>query len=278
VGGGGAEADRDHLDHVRQRHRREGAQVGRDPGEERIEDADAQLLKKANSILNKLTLEKFDRLSAEFCALEFSSPTLVASVLDLIVDKAQNESHFVGIYAELCKKLSETPMAGLGETEKGKKFRRLLLERCQAEFERDHASTIAELEQLEADERELKLAKIRKRYIGHMFFIGALYKQELLKESIMHHCVQELFGDPADPDAEKLECLAKLLTTIGKQLDAAAVRSGRERDQGGRDPPRLQEAVQEDPDGSAQGRRARVQLPRERGLGPLQGRILRGVR
>ena len=56
-----------------------------------------------------------------------------------------------------------------------------------------------------------------------MFFIGALYKQGLLKENIMHHCVQELFGDPSEPDSEKLECLAKLLTSIGKKLDAAAL-------------------------------------------------------
>merc|ERR1711937_548215 len=104
-----------------------------------------------------------------------------------------------------------------------KKFRRLLLERCQAEFERDHSQTIAELESLDEEARERKLSKIRKQYIGHMFFIGALYKQGLLKENIMHHCVQELFGDPSEPDSEKLECLAKLLTSIGKKLDAAAL-------------------------------------------------------
>ena len=79
------------------------------------------------------------------------------------------------------------------------------------------------MESLDEESRERKLGKIRKQYIGHMFFIGALYKQGLLKENIMHHCVQELFGDPSEPDSEKLECLAKLLTSIGKKLDAAAL-------------------------------------------------------
>ena len=41
-------------------------------------------------------------------------------------------------------------------------------------------------------------------YWATCFFIGALYKQGLLKENIMHHCVQELFGDPSEPDSEKL--------------------------------------------------------------------------
>ena len=88
------------------------------------------------------------------------------------------------------------------------------------------SQTIAELESLDEESRERKLGKIRKQYIGHMFFIGALYKQGLLKENIMHHCVQELFGDPSEPDSEKLECLAKLLTSIGKKLDAAAGQEG----------------------------------------------------
>ena len=187
------------------------------------ETSDKKTLKQATSILNKLTLEKFERLSAEFCALPFDSVALVKGAIDLIVDKAQHETHFVGIYAELCVKLSETPMTGLGEVEKGKKFRRMLLERCQAEFEMDHSAVQAELEALEPGARKLRIAEIRKRYIGHMFFIGALYKHEMLKESIMHHCVQELFGDPDEPDGEKIECLAKLMATIGKQLDAAAL-------------------------------------------------------
>lgn len=188
------------------------------------ESTDVVVLKKAKSILNKLTLEKFERLSNEFVSLDFRSVELVAGAIDLIVKKAQLETHFVEIYAELCAKLAATPLAGLGETEKGKKFRRLLLERCQAEFERDEDALVAEIEAIaDQGEREARVATLRKIYIGHMFFIGALYKHELLRETIMHHCVQELFGNPDEPDDDKIECLAKLLTTIGKQLDVAAL-------------------------------------------------------
>lgn len=183
-----------------------------------------EALKKAKSILNKLTLEKFDRLSEEFVNLDLDSVDLVAGAIDLIVKKAQRETHFVDIYAELCVKLAATPLAGLGETEKGKKFRKLLLERCQAEFERDDEALVAEINGISDDaEREARITSIRKIYIGHIFFIGALYKQELLRETIMHHCVQELFGDPDEPDDEKIECLSKLMMSVGKQLDAAAL-------------------------------------------------------
>ena len=52
------------------------------------ETSDKKTLKQATSILNKLTLEKFERLSAEFCALPFDSVALVKGAIDLIVDKA----------------------------------------------------------------------------------------------------------------------------------------------------------------------------------------------
>ena len=51
--------------------------------------------KKPILFLNKLTLEKFDRLSTEFLPLEFSTLERVAGAVDLIVTKAQTESHFV---------------------------------------------------------------------------------------------------------------------------------------------------------------------------------------
>ena len=185
--------------------------------------SDASTLKKAKAVLNKLTVEKFARLSDDFVALPFDSVELVTGAIDMIVNKAQTESHFVDIYAELCVKLAATPLAGLGEVEKGKKFRRLLLERCQAEFERDHGAMLSELDSLDARERERAIAALRKVYIGHMFFIGALFKAEMLKESIMHYCIQELFGDPDAPDEEKIECLTRLLTSIGLQLDRIAL-------------------------------------------------------
>uniref|UniRef100_A0A7S3NGS0 MI domain-containing protein n=1 Tax=Aureoumbra lagunensis TaxID=44058 RepID=A0A7S3NGS0_9STRA len=198
------------------------------------DDADTMTLKKAKSLLNKLTVEKFDRLSDEFVGMEWNSEKLVAGAIDLIVDKAQRETHFVQIYAELCVKFAAVPLLSLGESnEKGsKQFRRMLLLRCQAEFERDPEILRNEIEQISDPEiKENRIAQIRKCYIGHMFFIGALYKLELLREGVMYSCIEELFGDPDEPDAEKIECLAKLFTSIGKKLDLAALESGKKESQ-----------------------------------------------
>lgn len=47
-------------------------------------------------------------------------------------------------------------------------------------------------------------------------FIGELFKLKMLTESIMHNCVLKLLKAK---DEESLECLCRLLSTIGKELD-----------------------------------------------------------
>lgn len=48
-------------------------------------------------------------------------------------------------------------------------------------------------------------------------FIGELYKQGMLTTKIMHRCTKELL---IQSDEDSLECLCKLLTTIGKDLES----------------------------------------------------------
>uniref|UniRef100_A0A7S2BR93 MI domain-containing protein n=1 Tax=Octactis speculum TaxID=3111310 RepID=A0A7S2BR93_9STRA len=186
------------------------------------------VLRKARLLLNKLTVEKFDRLSDEFMNLGFKTEELLTGIIDIIVDKAQMEQHFGAMYADLCVKLSANPIPELGDEEKGKRFRRLLLMRCQGEFELDQAAILAELEKLGDDEREEKVLLARKRYLGHMKFVGQLYRVELLSVKIMHYCIQELFGEGDNLDEEKLQCLCTLLTTIGKQLEDACANQAKQ--------------------------------------------------
>ena len=47
-------------------------------------------------------------------------------------------------------------------------------------------------------------------------FIGELFKLKMLTENIMHDCVLKLLRSSDD---DNLECLCRLLTTIGKDLD-----------------------------------------------------------
>ena len=58
--------------------------------------------------------------------------------------------------------------------------------------------------------------KLRRRSLGNIRFIGELYKLQMLTSRIMHECVKKLLKTT---DEESLECLCRLLTTVGQELD-----------------------------------------------------------
>ena len=49
-------------------------------------------------------------------------------------------------------------------------------------------------------------------------FIGELFKLKMLTEGIMHDCLLKLLRSN---DEDSLECLCRLVTTVGKELDHA---------------------------------------------------------
>lgn len=61
--------------------------------------------------------------------------------------------------------------------------------------------------------------KARRRMLGNIQFIGHLYRFKMLTENIMHSCIRRLLEDDKNPKPEDIECLCKLLTTIGGQLE-----------------------------------------------------------
>jgi len=56
----------------------------------------------------------------------------------------------------------------------------------------------------------------RRRSLGNVRFIGELYKLRMLTPKIMDECVKMLISSREE---ESLECLCKLLSTIGQQLE-----------------------------------------------------------
>uniref|UniRef100_A0A7S1GLC7 MI domain-containing protein n=1 Tax=Cyclophora tenuis TaxID=216820 RepID=A0A7S1GLC7_CYCTE len=112
----------------------------------------------------------------------------------------------------------------------GKKaFKKMLLTRCQQEFEEEIPTKIAKaIEGVEDKEEQDYHSKIvKKKYLGHMRFIGELYKVDMIKNDIMLWCLKTLLQDFEE---EKVECFAQLMTTIGYSLEqhsAALLQAGK---------------------------------------------------
>jgi translation initiation factor 4G len=85
---------------------------------------------KMRSLLNKLTVEKFDQL-AEKLVNQYKSIDSMESLqasIELVHNKALTEPHFSAMYSDLCKRLNDNcPPIGDGKST----FRSVLLNQCQ---------------------------------------------------------------------------------------------------------------------------------------------------
>ncbi|XP_038145205.1 eukaryotic translation initiation factor 4 gamma 1a isoform X1 [Cyprinodon tularosa] len=189
-----------------------------------------EVFKRLRSILNKLTPQKFQELMKQVMDLTIDTEERLKGTIDLIFEKAISEPNFAVAYANMCRCLIGLRVPIPDKPGNFVNFRKILLNRCQKEFEKDQDDDeIFERKQKEMEaskndeEREtLRVAleesrdKARRRSLGNIKFIGELFKLKMLTEAIMHDCVVKLLKNH---DEESLECLCRLLSTIGKDLD-----------------------------------------------------------
>ncbi|CAG8488138.1 4877_t:CDS:2 [Acaulospora colombiana] len=196
--------------------------------------------RKVKALLNKLTLEKFDRISDQI--IEFANRSreerdgcLLREVISLTFDKSCDEPNFSQMYAQLCRKMMEkvdpeiidesVRNAENKPVQGGALFRKYLLNRCQENFEKGWKVNIP-VPSNEKGEPDLMsdeyytAAKAKRHGLGLIRFIGELFKLSMLTERIMHECIKKLLSNK-NPEEEEMESLCKLLTTVGQQLDHA---------------------------------------------------------
>ncbi|ONI22285.1 hypothetical protein PRUPE_2G118700 [Prunus persica] len=191
----------------------------------KVSDEEQAKQRQLKAILNKLTPQNFEKLFEQVKAVNIDNATTLTGVISQIFDKALMEPTFCEMYANFCFYLAgELP--DFSEDNEKITFKRLLLNKCQEEFERgereqeeaNKADEEGEVKQSE-EEREEKRIKARRRMLGNIRLIGELYKKKMLTERIMHECIKKLLGQQLTPDEEDIEALCKLMSTIGEMID-----------------------------------------------------------
>ncbi|XP_047543830.1 eukaryotic translation initiation factor 4 gamma 3-like isoform X9 [Vanessa atalanta] len=188
------------------------------------------LYKKFRGILNKLTPQKFDTLLDKVKTLEINTQARLEGVIDLVFEKAIDEPNFSEAYAAMCSKLSMLKVPADNAPDQCVNFRALIISKCQNQFITNKVDeNILKLEKDLAEctdsakKKELHLLleeenrRVRMRSVGNVRFIGELYKLKMLTAKIMVYCMTYLIEKLEE---EKLECLCKLLTTIGEQVES----------------------------------------------------------
>ncbi|KAG9206798.1 hypothetical protein G6514_000085 [Epicoccum nigrum] len=197
--------------------------------------------RKVKAALNKMTPEKFDKISDQILEIAAQSKDetdgrTLRQVIQLTFEKACDEAHWSSMYAKFAFKMLNTmshdikdenvrdkqgnPVVG------GALFRKYLLNRCQEEFERGWEVNLPEAPEegkevtMLTDEYYVAAAAKRKG-LGLIQFIGELYKLGMLTLRIMHECVLKLLDFEGLPDESAIESLVKLLRTVGATMESA---------------------------------------------------------
>jgi len=174
--------------------------------------SDEEVTRSVKSILNKLTVEKFEDLYQKLIACGISKEEHVELLVNEVFEKACLQHHFIDMYADLCMRLEKS----LDDTHSGG-FRKVLLNQCQKSFEGSLQAPLKLDQEMAEDERLEAATRHKQRVLGNTRLIGALLNRGMLSPRVLISCANELLKDPNSSDA--LESLAALLTATGPTFD-----------------------------------------------------------
>jgi len=183
---------------------------------------DSSVERAARSILNKLTIEKFDSLYEQLATCGVSTPEHIKILMREVFEKATVQHHFIAMYADLCVRLEKDPRLApaLGAAGEPTSFRHLLLHQCQVAFEQllEPRAEEANEGDLCPEAKEEQEALRKRRALGNVKFVGQLMVRGMLSSRLLVACSDALLrGQTTCPEA--LESLAALLTVAGKKFD-----------------------------------------------------------
>lgn len=189
-----------------------------DPAEDEI------VTRAARSILNKLTVEKFDSLFEQLTNCGINHPHHISILMREVFEKATIQHHFIPMYAQLCVQLEKNPriasvVADADEVGQLQNFRRLLLNECQIVFEQ-----VLESRSGEANVDEEVAFRRKQRALGNMKLIGQLLVHGMLSSKLFVECSEELLCKHVQcPEA--LEALVALVMVAGPEFDKSSWQS-----------------------------------------------------
>jgi hypothetical protein len=183
--------------------------------------SDQESTKRAvRSVLNKLTLEKFDALYERLamdCGL--FTPDDMVILMQEVFEKATAQHHFIEMYADLCLRLEQDPRLETARGVAGEptSFRHLLLNQCQQAFER-LLQPQQPTDEVCHDGQQEQDALRRRRALGNVKLVGHLIVRGMLSSRLLVACSDALLrGHSNCPEA--LESVAALLTVASMPFD-----------------------------------------------------------
>ncbi|XP_062395836.1 uncharacterized protein LOC134084135 [Sardina pilchardus] len=211
------------------RHRRdaEDLEEGTDPEERQTRE----ILTCFRIGLNKLTPSRVSMLLSQLARVPIYSEPQLRGMVEMVLERAVAEPTFSEAYANVCHCLRGLTVTMEHEPGRTVNFRKLLLNRCQEEFERGLDVEIWEKKKIALqiyacfgmdqqkhlkEELEETQEQAQKRSAAILKFVGELFKLKMVAEGIIHECITKLLERGTE---ESLSGLCVLLSVAGKDLD-----------------------------------------------------------
>ncbi|PFH35589.1 MIF4G domain-containing protein [Besnoitia besnoiti] len=190
---------------------------------EQKKDEQQQLLRRLKGYLNKLTLEKFEKLYPQILGAGIKEKEEVNALMKMVFEKAVSQHHFIQMYVQLCSRLKDDLKQILADDAKGSYFRRILINQCEDSF-------VANLEPMRVpeglgEEEAFEFAQLYKaRMKGNMIFVGELLKSRMISHRILLECIDRLLqkrlecieiSSGEDQGVPHMEALCAFLHTVG---------------------------------------------------------------
>eukprot|EP01055_Gregarina_sp_Pseudo9_P005820 Gregarina_sp_Pseudo_9__5819@NODE_886_length_2095_cov_4_618191_g832_i0_p1_GENE_NODE_886_length_2095_cov_4_618191_g832_i0NODE_886_length_2095_cov_4_618191_g832_i0_p1_ORF_typecomplete_len578_score95_99MIF4G/PF02854_19/2_6e38MIF4G/PF02854_19/6_5e02RNA_pol_Rpc82/PF05645_13/3_4e03RNA_pol_Rpc82/PF05645_13/0_25zfDNL/PF05180_12/0_42_NODE_886_length_2095_cov_4_618191_g832_i03612028 len=186
------------------------------------------LRRTVKGLLNKLTVEQFENIANSLSAEVQKTQNVqeLSIVMEEVHSKSVREPNFSEMYADLVLVLrAKSPVFPSADSDKPDTFQRLLITKCQQEF--DQMKDFANLELSQEDmkgmtEEDIENERVKRktRTLGNMRFIGELNLRRIVANTALATILTRLVeGDPQYPPAHVVECVCELLTTIGYHMD-----------------------------------------------------------
>merc|ERR1719487_3137012 len=184
---------------------------------------DEKVNRKACSILNKLTIEKFDSLFEQLVTCGINKPEHLEMLMREVFSKATTQHHFIGMYADLCARLEQDKrISSVVDTAcQQHGFRWLLVNQCQISFDKLLQPAFMQQAGKDAEMDAEYASKRKEQALGSIKLIGQLVVHRMVTSNVLVECSEQLLRC-RDSCPEALEYLAALLTVAGKQFDNKA--------------------------------------------------------
>ncbi|XP_067108379.1 uncharacterized protein [Osmerus mordax] len=187
-----------------------------------------EMFAKMEDILIHVNRENFQQVMKEVGTLPINTEERLKGFIDLIYQKAISDPDNSEVYANMCRSQMGREVPCSDNRSKTLNFRKLLLNCCQEEFDKDKTEGLRKKQkELEAavdnkdcirlrEEIRVITSEVQADAVGNVKLISELFKMKMVTEAIMHDCIVALLKRKENI---ALSCVYTILSTVCKDLD-----------------------------------------------------------